>query len=86
MRKISPIVGVSNVVVQEDGSRAESSLVMATNPIGHELVDLGYRSFFAKGGQMQIDGCRLKARMPHVLLDLSEIDSIFEQMGGVAMA
>lgn len=52
----------------------------------HERVDVGDRIFLPIAGQVQIDHGRLQAAVPQILLDDAQVDTGFEQMGGIGMA
>lgn len=54
--------------------------------VGHQSVDLGHGDFFADGRQVQVDHGTLQRTVSQILLDLAEVDTGFQKMGGVAVA
>lgn len=49
----------------------------------HQIVDNAIGALVALGGQVQTDHGRGEAAMAQVLLDATDIDTGFEQMGGI---
>ena len=51
----------------------------------HDQVDHNDGRFLANGCDVEVDHRRVQVRMSQVLLNESQIDSSFEQVGGVAV-
>lgn len=52
----------------------------------HQIVDGRERFVVERAGEMRIDRCGLRTRMPEILLNEPKIDAGFEQMCGVTVA